>query len=64
MNDREEIPMGLGMALAQNPRAMRYFSSLNAADRREIIEHTHTIASPSEMRRYVQSLASLGDEMF
>jgi len=64
MNEYEDIPMGLGMALAQNPKAMKYFSSLNTTDRRNIIEHTHSIESPAEMRRYVQSLASLGEETF
>jgi uncharacterized protein YdeI (YjbR/CyaY-like superfamily) len=59
-----DIPLGLGMHLAQNPAAMRYFTSLNSVEQRDIIEHTHSIDSPAEMRRYVQTLASLGSEVF
>lgn len=59
MREYEDIPMGLGLALAQNPGAMRYFTSLNSAGQRDIIEHTHNIGSPAEMRRYVNDLASL-----
>lgn len=64
MREYEDIPMGLGMHLAQNPGAMKYFTSLPTAEQRAIIEHTHSIGSPSEMRRYVQDLASLGTEAF
>ena len=51
-----EIPMGLEMALAQHPEAMNYFSSLPAAEQKQIIDHTHTIQSKEEMQVYVQSL--------
>jgi len=62
MSKYEDIPMGLGMALVQNPKAMRCFASLSPSERRNIIEHTHGINSPAEMKRYVQSLASMGEE--
>lgn len=51
-----EIPMGLGMALAQNLNAMNRFASLPEEKRREIIAHTHEIQSKKEMRAYVDSL--------
>ena len=53
-----EIPMGLGMALAQNLNAMNRFASLPEEKRREIIAHTHEIQSKKEMRAYVDSLFS------
>lgn len=53
-----EIPMGLGMALAENLNAMEYFASLSPAQQRAIIEHTHQIRSKQEMRAFVQSLPS------
>jgi uncharacterized protein YdeI (YjbR/CyaY-like superfamily) len=52
-----EIPMGLGMALAQNPNAMRYFSALPAGERQRIIDRAHGIESKEEMRSFVASLA-------
>lgn len=55
--DHKELPMGLGMALAQNPDAMHYFSNLSDQQQQEIINHTHQIQSRREMHQYVQSLA-------
>ncbi len=53
-----EIPMGLGMALAQNIEAMNHFSALPKLSQNEIIEHTHSINSKEEMQSYVQSLVN------
>ena len=53
-----EIPMGLGMALAQNLDAMNRFASLSEEKRRAVIAHTHEIRSKEEMRAYVDSLFS------
>ena len=52
----EELPLGFGMALAQNPRAMAYFSKQSKEKQEEILSHTHSIRSRSEMHAYVQSL--------
>lgn len=52
------MPMGLGMALAQNINAMQYFSSLPRQAQQRIIDHTHSIQSKEEMQAYVQSLLS------
>ena len=54
------IPMGLGMALAQNSKAMENFSSLPEEKRKSIIEGTHNISSKQEMEAYVNSLANQG----
>ena len=53
-----EIPMGLGMALAENLNAMEYFASLSPAQQQAVIERTHQIRSKQEMRSLVQSLPS------
>jgi len=50
------IPLGLGMALAQNNRAMAVFSGLNEDERRGVIDRTHNIGSTEEMREFVDSL--------
>ena len=36
--NHQELPMGLGMALSQNPAAMQYFSSLSTEQQQEIIK--------------------------
>jgi hypothetical protein len=51
-----EIPMGLGMALAQNLPAMNRFASMSKAEQQAIIARTHSIGSKEEMQAYVQSL--------
>lgn len=52
----DEIPMGLGMALAKDLNAMSYFSNLDKASQKQIIEHTHTIRSKEEMQDFVSKL--------
>ena len=51
------IPLGLGMALAQNNKAMAVFSGLNEDERQGVIDRTHNIDSKEEMREFVDSLA-------
>lgn len=51
-----DMPMGLGMALAQNKEAMDYYAKLSEAEQKVVIDHTHEIRSKQEMKAYVQSL--------
>lgn len=51
-----EMPMGLGMALAENISAMQHFAALSPTQQQAVIDHTHQICSKQEMRAYVQSL--------
>lgn len=51
-----ELPLGLGMALAQNLEAMRRFTSLSGAEQQAVIDRTHSIGSKKEMRAFVDSL--------
>ena len=57
--DGPDIPLGFGMALAQNPDAMDVFSGLTPAQRQQVLEKTHRIRSKAEMRSYVDSLVGL-----
>ena len=50
------LPLGLGMALAQNTQAMAYFSGLSAQEKEQIINQTHQIQSKEEMRSFVSRL--------
>ena len=51
-----EIPIGLGMALAQNVHAMEAFSALPHEAQQRVIAGVHGIRSKEEMQAYVQSL--------
>lgn len=57
--DNPEMPLGLGIALAQNITAMNYFASLPKSKQQEVIDGTHKIQSKQEMRQYVQDLITL-----
>ena len=51
-----ELPMGFGMALAQNEAAMKQFESLSEAQKQAVIQRTHSVNSKQEMRQLVASL--------
>lgn len=56
--NNSELPLGFGLALAQNTEAMEKFSNLSEAQKQEIINGTHAITSKSEMREYVSKILS------
>ena len=56
--EKNEMPVGLGMALAMNPEAMQKFASLTETKKQEIINGTHTISSKAEMKQYVENIKS------
>lgn len=53
-----EVPLGLGMALAQNMRAMEAFAALDDAGKRRVIAGAHNVDSKNEMQAYVDRLGS------
>lgn len=52
-----ELPLGFGMALAQNEAAMRKFESMDAAEKRAFLQRTHSVRSKAEMQHLVASLS-------
>lgn len=52
-----DMPLGLGMALAQNLTAMKKFSALSPEQQQQMIAHVHEINSRKEMRGFVQHFA-------
>lgn len=56
----DNIPLGFGLTLAQNPEAMAVFASLTVPQQLAVIEGTHQITSKQEMHAYVQKLAKNG----
>jgi len=56
--ERFEMPIGLGIALAQNPEAMKKFAALSENKKQEIIRGTHSVHSKEEMRQYVNRITS------
>ena len=53
-----ELPLGLGMALAQNEEAMQKFESLTDTQKQAVINATHSVNSKREMQQLVRDLSS------
>lgn len=51
-----ELPLGFGMALAQNEAAMKAFESMTESEKQGILQRTHNVRSKAEMRRLVSDL--------
>ncbi|NCB62302.1 MAG: hypothetical protein EOM52_01625 [Clostridia bacterium] len=56
LNPMADLPMGLGMALAQDMTAMQNFANLSPDAQRDLIDQTHRIHSKAEMAAFVRSL--------
>jgi len=54
--DQQEIPQGLGMALARYPDAMARFGALPEAERQAVIDSAHAVQSKQEMHALVERL--------
>ena len=55
--ERTTLPVGFGMALAQNAPAMRAFGSMSEAEQQSVLERTKQVRSKNEMRQLVSELA-------
>ena len=54
--DANELPLGFGFVLAQNPEAMRNFALLPESQRAQILHKVHAVSSKEEMQSLVDSL--------
>ncbi|WP_124098392.1 hypothetical protein [Ruminococcus sp. Marseille-P6503] len=52
-----DMPLGLAMAMAQNPLAMEYFTRLTSEQKQQLISSTHSVHSKEEMHRLVENMA-------
>lgn len=57
----DEMPLGFGMALTQNPSALDRFAKLSDDEKRELIGSVHGIRSKEEMRAFVENFAGNDD---
>lgn len=51
-----ELPLGLGLAMAQQPEAMERFAALPEAERKTVVEQARNARTRQEMRACVDSL--------
>lgn len=58
----QDLPLGFGMALAQNEKAMQKFELLSEEEKRALVEQTHSANSKEEMQSLVNGLLmGMGD---
>ena len=55
------LPVGFGMALAQNETAMRKYEALTEAEKKALMNKIHGVQSKNEMRRLEAELADRPD---
>lgn len=53
-----ELPLGFGMALAQNEAAMKKFESMTEPEKQAILQRTHSVNSKKEMQQLVSDLSA------
>lgn len=56
MNPLRDLPLGFGLALAQNTKALDSFSKMTEQQKKDVINKTHSIHSKQEMQAFVDSL--------
>ncbi|MCI1958375.1 MAG: hypothetical protein LKJ25_01965 [Clostridia bacterium] len=54
--DDKGIPVGLGLALSDNTKAMNVFYSLDEASRNQVIQRSHSARSKEDMAKIVNDL--------
>lgn len=57
-NKKYDLPLGFGMALAQNEKSMERFATMSDSQKRAVIAQTSQIKSKSEMQEYVRNLGN------
>lgn len=55
--DFYQVPIGFGMALARNPRALNAYSAMTEEQKQAIISQAHNARSEQEMSRIVNGIA-------
>lgn len=59
-----ELPLGFGMALAQNETAMHHFENLTEPEKQSVLQQAHNVRSKAEMQRLVAALGQDGAQAF
>ncbi|MGN1306654.1 MAG: hypothetical protein ACI4V3_03195 [Faecousia sp.] len=58
----KELPLGFGMALAQNEAAMKRFESLTETEKQSVLEQAHHVHSKREMQQLVSGISGHGED--
>ena len=56
--DFYKVPIGFGMALAQNTAAMNHYAQLSEEQKQDVLDKAHNVRSEMEMYTLVADLAN------
>lgn len=56
--DFAEVPIGFGMALAQNEKAVNAYAMMTKEQKQDILKKAHAARSENEMRQLVSDLTA------
>ena len=56
--DFYQVPLGFGMALSMNPKALNAYSAMTEAQKQAILDKAHNTRSEQEMHELVASLTN------
>lgn len=54
-----ELPLGLGLAMAQRPEAIKRFAALPEAERKAVVDSARNARTKQEMQKCVDRLLSI-----
>ena len=52
-----QVPIGFGMALARNPRALNTYSAMTPEQQQAVLNQAHNAGSQQDMNRIINTLA-------
>ena len=56
--DKGDMPLGFGLALAQDPGAMERFAALTESERQAFLNRARAVSSKGEMQALVSQLSA------
>ena len=58
-NINREVPLGFGMELIKNEKAMKYFAALSDNQQQEVLHKAGNITSKTEMKNFVNGIGEM-----
>ena len=57
--EKSALPLGFGMALAQNEPAMKRFETMTESQKESVLQQAHLVSSRREMQQLISRLAEV-----
>ena len=68
MDEKQDLPLGLGMAIARDQQASQYFCSLSQSEKNKVVNYIETNANYADAKQLIEtavdSLRSCDNSLF